>query len=60
MANPDWTDPSDFDDPLDKQLAEIGCPYTADDYRARIWLDGYQAAVKQEADKLRREIEALQ
>jgi hypothetical protein len=30
-------------DDLDRQLRDLGCPYEASDYRARLWLEGYKA-----------------
>lgn len=30
---------------LDKELADLGCPYEASDHRAPIWLNGYQAGL---------------
>jgi hypothetical protein len=40
-------------DDLDKQLREMGCPYEASDYRATVWLDGYQACVKADLERLK-------
>jgi hypothetical protein len=28
---------------IKKHLRDVGCPYGAEDFRAKLWLDGYKA-----------------
>lgn len=40
---------------LDKELKEVGCPYSSNDHRSLVWIEGFRAGIS-DGEKIAREL----